>query len=136
MAESSKQGGMHVLYGVVIGDAIARGDVTHMKKVLADSKNLLASQGDLKSQIANLEAAIEQITPTPGVYAADVAPKNDGHFTVDLKALKLSSERLSHIERAIQETVVNSIADIDVVAKGGTEIFKRPVTAGIVVRDF
>ena len=141
MADSSSPGGFggtHIMYGVVIGDAIARGDLSQMKKVLDDGKKLLASQGDLKNQIANLEAAIEQVTRTSDSAAGGAkaaAPPNDGLFVVDVKALKLSPEQLNKIQQSIEEVVASSLADVDIVAKHGPGAFRPPITAGIIIRD-
>jgi hypothetical protein len=49
----------HVMYGVVINDAIKRGNPAELKGLLSRAKATRKDQGDLAKAIKNLEAAVK-----------------------------------------------------------------------------
>ena len=49
----------HVMYGVVINDAIKRGNAAELKGLLTRAKATRKDQGDLTKAIKNLESAIK-----------------------------------------------------------------------------
>ncbi len=51
-------GGPVMYYGVIIHDAIKRGDNAEMKRILAEAKNAQEAQGDLAKAIKELEDAL------------------------------------------------------------------------------
>lgn len=51
-------GGQVMYYGVIIHDAIKRGDKAELQKLLADAKRTHEAQGDLAKAIQELEAAL------------------------------------------------------------------------------
>lgn len=51
-------GGSTHFYGVIIHDAIKRGNKEEMRQVLADAKKTHEAQGDLGKAIQELEAAL------------------------------------------------------------------------------
>jgi uncharacterized protein DUF1843 len=51
-------GGPVMYYGVIIHDAIKRGDKEEMRRVLADAKKAKEAQGDLGKAIQELESAL------------------------------------------------------------------------------
>jgi hypothetical protein len=53
-------GGPVVFYGVVIHDAIKRGNKDELKKLLADAKKHHEEEGDLGKAIKELEAAVNK----------------------------------------------------------------------------
>jgi hypothetical protein len=51
----------HVLYGVVIHQAIASGDLVHMKKLAKEAEGYLAKHGDLPSLLEALKVEIAKL---------------------------------------------------------------------------
>ena len=51
-------GGPVIYYGVIIHDAVKRGDKAEMQRVLAEAKAAQEAQGDLGKAIKELEAAL------------------------------------------------------------------------------
>lgn len=51
----------HVLYGVGIHQAIASGDLAHMKKLAKEAESYLADRGDLPSLLEALKIEIAKL---------------------------------------------------------------------------
>ncbi len=49
---------IRVMYGVVIHDAIRRGDQNEMRKLLSDARSALTQSGDLSFAVAELQGAL------------------------------------------------------------------------------
>lgn len=58
LAKQDDSSGPIPLYGVIIHEAIASGDVVRMKKVLRDAEAQLAKDGDVRSALTALRAEL------------------------------------------------------------------------------
>ena len=59
---------IRVMYGVVIHDAIKRGDQNEMRSLLADARSALTSSGDLTFAVAELQGALGGWRPPGHVF--------------------------------------------------------------------
>jgi hypothetical protein len=50
----------HMFYGVVVHDAIKRGNATELETLLDDARTTLKDQGDLNAAIRDLEGALKK----------------------------------------------------------------------------
>ncbi|HWW63038.1 MAG TPA: DUF1843 domain-containing protein [Thermoanaerobaculia bacterium] len=50
----------HMFYGVVVHDAIKRGNATELQSLLSDAQSALKEQGDLNAAINDLQAALKK----------------------------------------------------------------------------
>ena len=110
MAIKSRTGGMQLLYGVTIGDALAKGQASADELVMLrdQTKAIVDAQGDLVAALKELEAEIDR---RGGAEAAP--PPASERFVAQIEGLTLSDKVKSEIEKELQTSVMKEIAKLD-----------------------
>ena len=109
MAVKSRPGGMQLLYGVSIGDALAKGQTSTDDLVLLrdQTEAIVGAQGDLVAALKELDAEIDRRG------GAKAAPPASERFVAQIDGLALSDKVKSEIEKQLQGAVMKEIAKLD-----------------------
>lgn len=121
MAKESRPSHPIVLYGVVIQDALARGDIDEMNRVAAAARAHLDHYGDVAQGLANLQTAIRGKGGPPaialyGVVIQDALKSGDQDKLKEL--LGAAEQQLGHAG-ALKEALSNLKAEIAKLEKEG-----------------
>ena len=110
MAVKSGTGGMQLLYGVSIGDALAKGQTSADELVMLrdQTKAIVDAQGDLVTALRELDAEIDR----RGGAKAAPSPTSE-RFVAQIDGLTLSDKLKSDIEKELQASVMREIAKLD-----------------------
>jgi hypothetical protein len=126
MADKSIASGMMMPYGLAIGNALRKPDVSIDELVaLRDhAQAIVSAQGDLVAGLKSLDDAIA----TRGTVEAAAAPVSE-RFVAQIDGLALPDALKAELEQAIQKAVIAEIAKIDTAG----EMVATPLSK---IRDF
>jgi hypothetical protein len=116
MAEKSYPSGTMLVYGVAIGSAIARGNVSteELLALRSHAKSIVDAQGDLTAALAALDQEIAKRGGPVGAKISEAASAAPGErFVVQIVGLPIPAAAKQNIENTINETVKTAIARLD-----------------------
>lgn len=110
MPEKGSPSSIMILYGVAIGDALARKNrnVDELIELRNQANVLLGNYGDLASAVKELDAEIEK-----SGGASKSVESSSNRFAIVVDGLPLSKSILATIEDKIRELVLSEVAKTD-----------------------
>jgi Domain of unknown function (DUF1843) len=111
MAKQGSPGGVMLVYGDAIGNAIATGNATTEELIALRShaKAIVDAQGNLVSALDSLDKEIAK----RGAAAPPAAAASSERFVVQIEGLSISKAAKQRIEQVINETVMAAIGRHD-----------------------
>lgn len=108
MAEEAVKGGMQMLYGVLIRDALQRkdGDLGDLVDLSRQARLMLLLQPDLARAVEELEAEIARRSGRKGVPGSE-------KFVVETVGLTLTPEVRERIQQRFREAALEELARLD-----------------------
>jgi Domain of unknown function (DUF1843) len=115
MAEKGAQGGTVMVYGVAIGNAIARSGATidELLALRSHAKAIVDAQGDLVSALTALDKEIADRGGPAGAKFASLQPTPGERFVVDVHGLPIAPDAKQRLEAVVNETVKTVLARHD-----------------------